>query len=193
MPEIVAKGRRPAVNACGYCHTPGGQGRPENASLAGLPAPYIVQQVADFKSGARRSACPDSYVPTALMIDVATHPTAAEVTSAATCFSQQRPILTEPRVCLGRRSRGNRKAQPVSFNRTGDHAGQLRGIPPRDFNHLAWFRVEEASSPALGEELSTPIRCGLRCFMAVVFSMARTSGADTGVIAPMRSSRRLAE
>ena len=92
MPEIVAKGRRPAVNACGYCHTPGGQGRPENASLAGLPAPYIVQQVADFKSGARRSVSPDSYAPTALMIDLAAHATAAEVISAATYFSQQRPI-----------------------------------------------------------------------------------------------------
>jgi cytochrome c553 len=92
MPEIVAKGRRPAVNACGYCHTPGGQGRPENASLAGLPAPYIVQQVADFKSGARRSASPDSYPPTDIMIDVATHATAAEVASAASYFSQQRPI-----------------------------------------------------------------------------------------------------
>lgn len=92
MPEIVAKGRRPAVNACGYCHTPGGQGRPENASLAGLPVSYIAQQVADFKSGARRSACPDSYLPAELMIAVATHATAAEVASAATYFSQQRPI-----------------------------------------------------------------------------------------------------
>jgi cytochrome c553 len=92
MPQIVAKGRRPAVNACGYCHTPSGQGRPENASLAGLPGPYIAQQVADFKSGARRSACPDPYAPADLMIDVATHATAAEVASAATYFSQQRPI-----------------------------------------------------------------------------------------------------
>jgi mono/diheme cytochrome c family protein len=45
MPAIVAKGRRPAVNACGYCHTSGGQGRPENASLAGLPAAYIFNSV----------------------------------------------------------------------------------------------------------------------------------------------------
>jgi hypothetical protein len=56
MPDIVARGRPPEVYACGYCHTPSGQGRPENASLAGLPAAYIVQQLADFKSGARRSA-----------------------------------------------------------------------------------------------------------------------------------------
>jgi cytochrome c553 len=92
MPEVVAKGRRPGVNACGYCHTPGGQGRPENASLAGLPAPYIIQQVADFKSGARRGAATGLYGPTDLMIDVAKHATAAEVASAAAYFSQQRLI-----------------------------------------------------------------------------------------------------
>jgi cytochrome c553 len=93
MPDIVANGRRPAVNACGYCHTPGGQGRPENASLAGLPAPYIIQQVADFRSGARRSACRDPYLPTDLMIAVAANATAEEVASAATYFSQQKPTL----------------------------------------------------------------------------------------------------
>jgi cytochrome c553 len=92
MPEIVATGRKPTVNACGYCHTPGGQGRPENASLAGLPAAYIVQQVADFKSGVRRGAFSGSYVPTDLMIDVAAHTSAAEVSAAAVYFSQQRPI-----------------------------------------------------------------------------------------------------
>lgn len=56
MPEIVAHGRKPNVFACGYCHLPNGQGRPENASLAGQPAAYIVQQVADMRSGLRRSS-----------------------------------------------------------------------------------------------------------------------------------------
>src|SRR4051794_33218127 len=37
MPDIVAHGRKPGVFACGYCHLPNGQGRPENASLAGQP------------------------------------------------------------------------------------------------------------------------------------------------------------
>ena len=37
MPDIVAKGRKPEVIACAYCHTPTGQGRPEN-SAAGRPA-----------------------------------------------------------------------------------------------------------------------------------------------------------
>ena len=36
-PPIVLHGRKPNVFACGYCHLPNGQGRPENASLAGQP------------------------------------------------------------------------------------------------------------------------------------------------------------
>jgi cytochrome c553 len=59
MPDIVAKGRKPDVYACGHCHLPNGQGRPENASVTGLPAEYIVQQMADFKSGARKGSDPD--------------------------------------------------------------------------------------------------------------------------------------
>ena len=54
MPESVAHGRPRELRACGFCHLVNGQGRPENASLAGLPAAYIIQQMADFKSGVRR-------------------------------------------------------------------------------------------------------------------------------------------
>ena len=58
MPDIVARGRRPDVRACGSCHRAEGTGGPENASLAGLSAAYIAQQMADFKSGARKFAGP---------------------------------------------------------------------------------------------------------------------------------------
>jgi cytochrome c553 len=97
MPEIVQLGRRPGTFACGYCHLPSGQGRPENAALAGLPAAYIVQQVADIKSGARRSAWHGaSYRPIDLMHDVAVNADAADVAAAADYFSAQelRPRVT---------------------------------------------------------------------------------------------------
>jgi cytochrome c553 len=86
MPRIVAEGREPAVNACGYCHLPNGQGRPENESVAGLPAGYIEEQVADFKSGLRKSSEPrmDSVNH---MILVAEAATPEEVAAAATYFS----------------------------------------------------------------------------------------------------------
>ena len=41
MPDIVAKGRKPKIIACAFCHTPTGQGRPENSALAGLPEAYM--------------------------------------------------------------------------------------------------------------------------------------------------------
>jgi cytochrome c553 len=55
MPEPVAHGRKPDVPACGFCHYPNGKGRPNNAGPAGLPAAYILQQLEDFKDGARKS------------------------------------------------------------------------------------------------------------------------------------------
>ena len=56
MPDAV-KGRA-AQYACGFCHLPQGAGRSENAALAGLPEKYIIQQMADMKSGARHTPDP---------------------------------------------------------------------------------------------------------------------------------------
>src|SRR6516162_6805418 len=70
MPDIVAHGRRPDVRACGSCHRAEGTGGPENASLAGLPAAYIVQQIEDYKSGARKFAGPQRS-PSVLMTTIA--------------------------------------------------------------------------------------------------------------------------
>jgi cytochrome c553 len=56
LPGIVAHGdREEMVGACGFCHYPNGKGRPNNAGPAGLPAAYILQQIEDFKDGARTS------------------------------------------------------------------------------------------------------------------------------------------
>jgi cytochrome c553 len=90
MPDIVAFGRKPHVFACGYCHLPNGLGRPENSSLAGLPAEYIVQQVADFKSGARRSAEAAS-LPINFMVAVAKAAMDDEVKAAAEYFAALEP------------------------------------------------------------------------------------------------------
>ncbi len=61
MPDAVAHGRQPNLWACSYCHMPNGQGRPENASLAGLPIAYIIEQVKEIREGRRRSAQPDTW------------------------------------------------------------------------------------------------------------------------------------
>jgi len=90
MPEIVAHGRKPDVYACGYCHLPNGQGRPENASLAGLPAGYIVRQMADFKAGLRKSSEP-RHKPVAAMIANETKANEQEIQAAAAYFSGLKP------------------------------------------------------------------------------------------------------
>jgi cytochrome c553 len=96
MPEVVAHGRRPDLYACGFCHLPDGAGRPENATLAGLPAGYIVDQVAAFASGARRSAWNGpTYLPTELMAKSAALVSRAEIADAAAYFSSLR--LQKPR------------------------------------------------------------------------------------------------
>ena len=90
MPDIVSRGRPPEVFACGYCHLPNGQGRPENASLAGLPAAYIAQQLADFKNGLRKSSDP-RHAPTAAMIAYETKANEKEIQAAAGYFSALHP------------------------------------------------------------------------------------------------------
>jgi cytochrome c553 len=90
MPPIVAQGRNPGVFACGYCHLPNGQGRPENASLAGLPAVYIIQQMADYRAGLRRSSEPQMGPP-ANMLAVGINATPEEVAEAAAYFASLQP------------------------------------------------------------------------------------------------------
>jgi cytochrome c553 len=54
-PALVQKGHGAAL-ACGACHLMSGEGHPESAGLTGYTAAYLVQQMADFKSGARKDA-----------------------------------------------------------------------------------------------------------------------------------------
>ena len=61
MPDVVAHGKesaQPTVYACGLCHYPNGKGRPENANITGLSYDYIVQQLNDFRNGARKTSDP---------------------------------------------------------------------------------------------------------------------------------------
>jgi cytochrome c553 len=40
--------------ACGACHLMSGQGHPESADLAGMPAEYLIRQMAYYKAGTRK-------------------------------------------------------------------------------------------------------------------------------------------
>jgi len=84
MPEFpVAKGRKPDVRACSWCHLPNGLGHPQSGSLAGLSADYLTQQLADFKSGARHASVGNS-----IMAIISRALTPDEAKAAITYFSR---------------------------------------------------------------------------------------------------------
>jgi cytochrome c553 len=84
MPEIVAIGRKPA-RACALCHLPTGDGHPESSSLAGLPAAYVVRQMAAFKNGERKGVRANA------MIDIAKAISDADVRAAGEYFAALKP------------------------------------------------------------------------------------------------------
>ena len=94
LPDVVLNGRLPEVWACGSCHRAEGTGGPENAPLAGLPAAYIVQQMADFKSGARMFSAPQRK-PIHDMTQIGKAITDEEIQASAAYFSALKlaPIL----------------------------------------------------------------------------------------------------
>jgi cytochrome c553 len=89
MPGIVAYGREtatPKIYACSLCHYPNGKGRPENANVTGLTYEYIVQQLMDFRNGARVTSDPRK-PNTQLMMWFAQQMTDDEIKAAAKYFS----------------------------------------------------------------------------------------------------------
>ena len=86
MPEVVAQGGGEGVVACGYCHLPNGQGKPENAGLAGQPYGYIVQQMTDWRNGLRKPGEP-RMGPPAFMERIGLAATDEEARIAAEYFS----------------------------------------------------------------------------------------------------------
>jgi cytochrome c553 len=92
MPNVIAHG--PAAlkekrRGCGSCHLPTGKGRPENAPVAGLPVPYIMRQLQDFRSGKRHSADPRK-PNTFTMIELAKSLSDEELKAAAEYFSSMK-------------------------------------------------------------------------------------------------------
>ncbi|HEY2574278.1 MAG TPA: c-type cytochrome [Verrucomicrobiaceae bacterium] len=81
-PQIILHGHGDAL-ACGACHLMTGSGHPESANVAGLPLPYILRQLGDFKSGARKD--------TSRMNDIAQALTDDEIHQAAEWMSGLKP------------------------------------------------------------------------------------------------------
>ncbi len=86
MPQVVSHGRQPEVRACGYCHLPTGNGRPENARLAGLPVAYFVDQMKALREGSRKSSV-EGRAPTINMTKTAMAIQDEEILAAAKYFA----------------------------------------------------------------------------------------------------------
>ena len=89
MPDVVAHGKKPDARACGLCHYPNGKGRAENAGVTGLPVPYFLQQLNDFRSGNRKSAEPRK-ANTNIMIAIAKALNEDEMKAAAEYFGSMK-------------------------------------------------------------------------------------------------------
>ena len=101
MPNVVAHGNGTTVQACAFCHLPTGTGENESANIAGLPTAYLIEQMADFKSGAR--------VGSKTMTAIAKAATADDVQAAASYFASLKPrpwvkvveTATVPKIFIG--------------------------------------------------------------------------------------------
>jgi cytochrome c553 len=89
MPDIVAQGRRPDVDACGSCHYPNGKGKSENAGVAGYSVEYFIQTMHDFRDGLRHSADPRK-ANTNTMSRIAKGITEEELKAAAEYFASMK-------------------------------------------------------------------------------------------------------
>jgi cytochrome c553 len=87
MPYVVQYGKAPDVWGCGLCHLINGKGRPENASVSGLPVEYFLQQLHDFRSDLRKTS--DSRkTNTGVMTTIAKGLSEEEMKDAAEYFSK---------------------------------------------------------------------------------------------------------
>jgi cytochrome c553 len=84
MPKIVQHGNKDTqVRACGSCHLPTGTGHDESAYVAGLAVPYFQRQLADWKTGDRKSG--------GIMVAISKAVTEDEVKEAAEYFHSVKP------------------------------------------------------------------------------------------------------
>jgi cytochrome c553 len=139
MPESVAHGRPGVVWACGYCHLPDGQGRAENATIAGLPASYIVSQVAAIRARTRQAAV-DGWGPSVRMTDAADSITDADLAQAAQYFSRMK---AKPRFKVVERSE-----VPTTYE-----AGGLYAVRPGSDKEALGHRIIEITEDLERHEL----------------------------------------
>ena len=86
MPKAVAQGARPEPRACSLCHLSTGDGHPESSGVSGLPAAYIIRQLAEFKDGNRKGIRAET------MVGISKALGDEDARAAAEYFSARKPM-----------------------------------------------------------------------------------------------------
>jgi cytochrome c553 len=138
MPDVIVHGPAAGMGntkrGCGSCHLPNGKGRPENATIAGLPTGYFMRQIQDFRDGKRRSADPRK-PNTNTMTELAKAMTDVELRAAAEYFGSMRwwPWIRVVETDLVPRTRlVNNLFLPVEEAKTEPIAGRIIEIPENE-------------------------------------------------------------
>jgi len=135
-PRSVAGG--PGITtACGSCHLMSGQGHSESADIAGMPAEYLIRQMAYYKAGTRKDD--------ARMGPIAKATSEADVREAAEYFA-----ALEPRVFV---KVIETATPPKSYIAT---AGRHRQLHPAGGTEPIGRRILQIPENPLGTELRDP-------------------------------------
>jgi cytochrome c553 len=167
MPDIIAHGSVRAgasKRGCGYCHLPNGQGRPENAPVAGLPVTYVARQISDFRNGLRYTADPRK-PNTSVMIQLAKAMTDDEIKTAAQYFSslKWRPWTRVVETAMVPKTKiTNNLFIPIEQEKTEPIAGRIIEVPADDTQtellrnpHVGFIAYVPIGSVKKGKDLVT--------------------------------------
>ena len=158
------KGDSGITMACGSCHLMSGQGHPESADLAGMPAAYLVRQMTYYKDGTRKDD--------ARMGPIAKATSDTDVREAAEYFAALKPRVfvkviesaNPPRTFIATAGR-HRQLHPDGGTEPIGH--RILEIPEEPFAteirdpHAGFIAYVPPGSIAKGETLVKRAECGL--------------------------------
>ena len=131
------KGGEGITMACGSCHLMSGQGHPESADLAGMPAEYLIRQMAYYKAGTRKDD--------ARMGPIAQAASDEDVRQAAEYFAALKPIAFVKVI--------ETATPPKTFIAT---AGRHRQLHPDGGTEPIGRRILQIPANPLGTEIRDP-------------------------------------
>ena len=158
------KGGTSITMACGSCHLMSGQGHPESADLAGMPAEYLIRQMAYYNDGSRKDD--------ARMGPIAKAVSDMDVRQAAEYFAALKPrtfvkvieTANPPRTFIATAGR-HRQLHPDGGTEPIGH--RILEIPADPFGteirdpHSGFIAYVPPGSIAKGEALVKTAQCGL--------------------------------